>query len=402
MNPSLFVLLFVTFIDFMGMGLIYPIFSVLLFDPSLTILPSNTTQEMRGFWLGLLFALMPLIQLFSSPIWGTISDNKGRKNPLLISLSITMLGHVISIFGVFFSSISILLFSRVILGIGCGNISIVQASIADLSTPEEKAKNFSLYSMAIGAAFTLGPFIGGFFSTWGFSLPFFFASLITAINLILAKGILKETQHSRSEKKLNWALGLKNLKKAFHIKNIRAILLCAFLTGFGWSFFMDFAPIYLIQHFQFSSAKIGIFYGAIGGFYALSAGILIRPLLSRLKPETLFFVGCFFAALCIFTVPFYPSPVWLFPFVIVFSYSDTLITPAATTIVSNSASADIQGEALGVLGSVNTASYALSALLAGTFIGLNASLSMWVGGSSFMIAALILLGVFRKQLIKLY
>jgi MFS transporter, DHA1 family, tetracycline resistance protein len=399
MNPSFFILLFVTFIDFMGMGLIYPIFSSLLFDQSLTFLPPNTTQEMRGFWLGLLFALLPLVQLFSSPVWGTISDCKGRKKPLQFSLVITMLGHLISLFGVFFSNIALLLLSRMILGFGCGNIAIVQASIADLSTTEEKAKNFGLYSMAIGAGFTLGPFFGGFFSKWGYSVPFFFASLITAINLLLAYALLKETHHLRFAKKLNWTTGLSNLKRSFHIKNIRVLFLCSFLNAFAWSYFMDFFPVYLIRHFQFSTAKIGLFYGTIGAFYALSAGVLIRPLLSRLKPETMFFGGSFFTAFCVFTVPFYPSIIWLMPFVVFFSYFSAILPPTATTIVSNSASSEIQGEVLGVLGSVNTASYTLSALLAGIFIGLNPSLCMWIGGICFMAAAIIFLGVYRSRLL---
>jgi MFS family permease len=63
-----------------------------------------------------------------------------------------------SVFGIFFTSISLLLLSRVILGVGTGNISLVQDSIADLSSNEEKAKNFGLYAMAIVAGFALGPF----------------------------------------------------------------------------------------------------------------------------------------------------------------------------------------------------------------------------------------------------
>ena len=81
-KPSLYILLFVTFIDFMGIALVYPLFSKIFFDRNLSFLPFNMSSQMRGFWLGVLFALMPIIQFFSSPIWGTLSDNKGRKKPL--------------------------------------------------------------------------------------------------------------------------------------------------------------------------------------------------------------------------------------------------------------------------------------------------------------------------------
>lgn len=88
MKASLYIALFVVFIDNMGVGLIYPLFSSMLFDLKLPLLPPGTTHEMRGFWLGLLLALMPLAQFFSAPIWGAISDNLGRKRPLQLSLSI--------------------------------------------------------------------------------------------------------------------------------------------------------------------------------------------------------------------------------------------------------------------------------------------------------------------------
>lgn len=398
---DLVILLFVTFIDFMGMGLIYPIFSKLLFDTSLEFLPVATTSEVRGLWLGLLFALMPFIQFFSVSIWGTISDRKGRKRPLLHSLSFTILGHLISVFGVYFSSISILLSSRILLGIGSGNISIVQASIADFSSKETKAKNFGLYGMAIGAGFTLGPFIGGSLSIYGYSFPFLFSFVIASFNLILAILFYKETLFSFIEKKLSLAVGLINLKKAFHYKNIRTIFLCTFLVAFSWTYFMDFSPVYLIRRFNFSSAKIGLFYGLIGGFFALSSGLLIRPFLSRFRAETLFFVGALLTSLNILSILLYPSEIWLILFIVFFSFFAAFLNPTITTLVSNSASSDMQGEALGILGSINTAAYAISASIAGIFVGMNPSLSMWMGGIVMFISAIILLGVFREKLFKM-
>ncbi len=72
MNASLYISLLVAFIDYMGVGLIYPLFASMLFDQSLALLPSETTQGNRGLWLGILIALMPLAQFFSSPLWGRI------------------------------------------------------------------------------------------------------------------------------------------------------------------------------------------------------------------------------------------------------------------------------------------------------------------------------------------
>lgn len=398
MKPTLYILLFVTFIDFMGFGLVYPIFSKVFFDQNLPFLPFETSSEMRGFWLGLLYALMPLMQFISSPIWGAISDNRGRKGPLQWSLTITMTGHVISVLGVLFSSILLLLFSRMVSGMGTGNLSILQASIADLSSHEEKAKNFGLFMMAIASGFTLGPFFGGALSVFGISVPFIFASLLTMFNLVLAVPFLKETHFKLSEKKISWTVGIVNLKKAFSYQNMRTIFLCSFLCGFAWTYFLDFAPVYLIQRFDFSPTNVGVFYGSIGAVAAISAGYLIRPFLSRFNSETLFWAGSLLTAMCIFTIPFYTSIVFFIPFVLLFSYFSMFVGPTSTALISNYASPEIQGEVLGVLGSVNTASYALSALLAGSFVGMNPSMSMWIGGGGYLFASFILLGIFRKKL----
>lgn len=400
MKFSFYILLFVTFIDFMGIGLVYPLFSKLFFDNNLNFLSPDTTLQMRGFWLGLLFALMPLIQFFSSPIWGTLSDIKGRKKTLQSSLGFTVFGHFISVLGIIFSNIFLLLLSRIILGVGGGNISVVQASIADFSSKEEKAKNFGIYAMAIGAGFTMGPFFGGSLSEIGFGIPFIFATILTVINLLLVIYLFKETHGTLSSKKIDLAVGLANLKRAFNYKNIRVIFLCSFLTAFAWTYFLDFVPVYLIKNFKFSPANIGFFYGTIGGVYSISAGYLIRPFLSRFKPETLFCIACFIASICVLSVSFYKSIILFIPFILIFSFFSSFIGPTSTTLISNCASKEIQGEALGILGSVNTASYALSALLAGSFVGMNPKMPMWIGGSLFLLVSLILFGVYSIKLKK--
>lgn len=398
MKGSLYIALFVAFVDYIGIGLIYPLFSSMLFDTTRPFLPSETSHEMRGALLGMLLALSPLSQFFSSPIWGALSDSKGRKRLLQFSLVIGLVGYVTALSGVLMGSIVLLFVSRIIIGISAGNMAIVQATIADLSSKEEKAKNFGLYSMALGAGFTLGPFFGGFLSQWGYSIPFVFAAFIIALNIIFAFAFFKETHHHTFERKLSWHMGITQLKKAFHFYGIRTILFTYFLHCFGWSFFFEFAPVYLITNLQFSPAKLGLFYGASGCFYALSTGLLIRPFVRRLKPETLFFAGNLFAALAILALPFLPSPLWLWPLLFVICYFIAFVSPTATTIVSNSASPQIQGEALGILGSFNAAALVLSPLFSGSFVGAHPTFSMWIGGTLMLAVALIVLAIFRKRL----
>ena len=50
--------------------------------------------------------------------------------------------------------------ARALDGASGGNISVAQAVIGDISSPQSRAKNFGLIGMAFGLGFILGPFIG--------------------------------------------------------------------------------------------------------------------------------------------------------------------------------------------------------------------------------------------------
>ena len=397
-KSSLYTVLFVAFLDLLGIRLVYSLFSKMLFDTNVTLLPSGSSSVMRGFWLGLLLALLPFVQFFSSPIWGGLSDSKGRKPPLLISLGISLIGYCIALCGVFFLDIWLLLLSRVVIGFSSGNISIVQASIADLSSPESKAKNFGLYSMALGIGFTLGPFFGGTLAGWGYYVPFLFTAVLTALNLILAIFFYQETHLMRAPKKLTWHVGILSLKKAFQVTEIRTILLTGFFHVFAWSYFFEFMPVYLISRFQFTSLQLGYFYGTAGAIYALTAGFLIRPFIRIYKPITLFFAGNFLAALCILTLPFVPTIYVIMALVILIAFFVAFVWPSATTIISNDAPESIQGEALGMLASVNAAALFVSPLVSGSLVGKHVTLPMWLGGSIMLLTALIILAVYRRAL----
>ena len=400
MKSSFYLLLFVAFIDYIGVGLIFPVFSSMLFNPSSTLLPVETTAEVRGLWLGVLIAMMPLAQFFSSPIWGTISDGKGRKQPLLFSLFIAMIGYLVAASATWAGSLIGLFFSRLIIGFSSGNIAIVQASIADLSTPENKAKNYGLYSMAMGSGFTLGPLLGGWLSLYGYALPFLAAAALVVANLCLIFFLFKETSSLRIKKIIHWAMGLMQLKKAFQLQGLKTILLCSFLGIFGWVYFFEFVSVYLISRFQFSPGDLGFFFGVAGGFYALSTGILIRPLVKRLKPELLFFLSMLLTGIVIFSMSFIPSVIWIWPVIILICYCTAPFSPTSTTLVSNGVPPEIQGEALGVLGSINAAAFALSPLLSGSFVGNHPTMPMWVGGILMGVGGVIGCAVFGSKLFK--
>lgn len=393
---SFFTALLVIFIDYIGVGLIYPLFSSMIFDPTHPLLPQDLNGQTRGLYLGILLALMPLVQFFTAPIWGALSDSYGRKKPLLISLTIAIFGYIFLWGGAFYAAIEFLFLGRALTGFASGNTAIIQASIADVSDKKDKAKYFAYYSMAMGSGFTLGPFIGGMLSTHSYDIPFLFTLGMLLINLCSALFLFKETHQNPKKTPIKLKTALNQLTKAFTYKGLRVIFFASFLHNFGWSYFFEFVPIYLIKRFSFSSLDLGTFYGLAGAFYALSTGLLIQPILKRLSNEFLFFAGNLLTGLTILCLLMLPSISWLWGVLFLICFFVAVVTPTSTTIVSNASTERFQGESLGIMSSVNAAALMLSPLFSGSFVGAHPSLSIKVGGAFMILASLVLTVVLYK------
>src|ERR1043166_5813999 len=182
MKRSPLVVIFTTvFIDLVGFGIVIP------------VLPFYAESSRFGAsprTVGLLFASYSVMQLIFSPILGRLSDKHGRRPVLLISIIGTGIGFLILGFA---NTLLLLFVGRIIDGISGGNISTAQAYIADITTPENRAKGMGLIGAAFGLGFTFGPAIGGILSKWGISVPFIFAGCMALANAILLYFTLPET-----------------------------------------------------------------------------------------------------------------------------------------------------------------------------------------------------------------
>lgn len=386
-NFSLFLVLFAVFINWMGIGLVYPIFSSMLYEPSSAIVASDTSETLRGTYLGILLATAPLIAFFSGPILGMFSDQKGRKPILLFGLLFGFVGYLIAAIAVQYSSLFLLIATRVLVGVSMGSAAVVSAAIADMSAPHEKAKRFGLYSMAMGLGFTVGPFLGGVLSNWDFSFPFLFSGFVTLVNFLLIFGFFKETFKGRQTEKIKLTTGLKNIKKAFSMPALDLIFLVAFLFAFAWSFFYEFVPTIWIGEYGFGTQMVGILYAYGAGIYALSAGWLIRPIVNRFKAYNVLLWSLLSLGLYILLFLIRPQGFWFWAYMPPLQFLAAILFPTATTLVSNGVDAQMQGETLGVLQSVQSASFALSPILAGPLLGISPDMPIYVGAGALLLAA---------------
>ncbi|MCP5469878.1 MAG: MFS transporter [Chlamydiales bacterium] len=396
-NLSLSVLLLSAFIDYAGIAIVFTLFAFLLFDPSLHFLPADTSETVRGVWLGLLIALHPLMQFFSAPIFGAASDRKGRKKVLVGSLWLCIAGYLLAVIGVHMQSIFLLALYRILVGIGAGNSSVIAAMTADLSTPEDKGKNFGLLSMSMGAGFIVAPFLSSLLSKhFGYIVPFYFPLLLVIANLLLVVWKLKETKHVLEEGKLGLFRALTLMRRAFEMKSIRFVFLAHLLFSVGWSFFIEFIALFLRKQFDFDASDTGIFYGYGAVFYALSAGFLVFPMMRWIGASRTLFLGHFMSGLGIIAMLFIHSRFVLWLYVPIAQMFLSFIYPATSTVISNATSEKAQGEALGISHAVNALALGVSPFFVGTFVGPHPSAAVLVGGGMMLIASLVF-GLFHYR-----
>lgn len=393
---SLWLLLLIGFVDYLGVGLVFPLFALLLFHPDLAIVGPEVDKVTRGALLGMMIAVGPIFQLFSSTVLGAYSDQKGRRKALLIGLTAGVFSYGLSILAVFSKSLPLMMVSRAFFGISASTMAIVQASIADVSTSEKKARNFGLINMAYGAGFTLGPYIGGRFSHsaevgWvGPWTPFAIAAVMLSSSLCLVYFRYRDTNPPRPHAKLSWGEAIRHLKGAFLLKQVRLLFLVMFLFLFGWDFFSEFIPVYLMDHFAFSPTNIANFYAYFGLCYALSSGWLIRPIVKRFAPITILLTALFSSGVLLLLFLALPSPSAILWYTPILMYCLALVFPTGSAEISNRVSEKIQGEVMGIYVSIQALALALSPLFSGALVGAFPKSTMLVSGSLCLIAGAIL------------
>lgn len=385
-------ILFVGFIDYLGIALVYPIFASMLFDTTYPIIPHDSTLAYRGAILGILIGLTPLTQFFSAPLLGTLSDFKGRKKTLIYGTFIGFIAYAIAVLGVYTSSLTLLFLYRILIGISSGTVPVAQAMIADTSTNDNKARRFSLFSASLGLGFTVGPFIGGKLSDpslgyWsGYAMPFVAASIMCFISFAVIAWKFPETRKANSNLAYNFMGSINNIRKVFVWPELRWLFLATFSFAFGWSFFNEFIPLFLRKQFNFSLSDIGNYYAYGGAWYALTSGLITTLILKYFHPEKIAVKALLGCAICMLVFLFIQERqyIWFILPLLMFCLSFTYPTTAA--MVSNRAGVENQGEVLGVYQSVTGCAMGLSPFLLGSVIGVYPEMTA-IGGALAMLLA---------------
>lgn len=366
-------------------------------------LPVDTPVPIRGLLLGLLLSIFCLGQFFSGPILGALSDRKGRKKILCLTLIAGSLSYIVGAISLQISSLALLMIARLVNGVSAGNFAIAQSMIADCSEGTDRTKKFGLVGMAWGVGFILGPYLGGELAhvgsslTGGLTLPFWFSAALCAINLGLASAFLRESMPKLRATPLTLLGGVRDLKRAFNHPTLRGIFIITFIFSLGWGFFTEFAALFLMDRFSFQTREIGHFYAYAGCWVAICQGVLIRPFLKRFSPHQLLKGAFFFLGLMLLTFLTSTSSFVLLIAVPLIAMPEALVYPNTATLVSTLSRPEEQGEMLGIHNSIQWAAIGLIPFFSGSLVALYPHLPITVASSTMFIAFIALLILFKKQ-----
>jgi len=178
------ILMLVAFVDMMGLMIIWPLLP--LYATNLHATPTV---------VGYLAASFPVAQLLASPIWGYVSDRRGRRPALLVGLGSSAFAYVVFAFA---PTVWLLFVSRFVQGLGGGTTGVVQAYVADSMPPAERAKALGWLSAATSAGVVIGPAIGSFMHRFGDAAPGLFGAALVLINVVVAWKWLPESRWSQA------------------------------------------------------------------------------------------------------------------------------------------------------------------------------------------------------------
>ena len=284
---SLLFIFLTIFVDVMGIAIIIPVIPDLL-----ETLTGKSLNE-AGLIGGLLIASFAIMQFLFAPLMGELSDKYGRRPVLFIALAGLGIDYI---FHALAPSLILLFIGRMLAGICGGSHTVATAYIADVSTPENKAKNFGMIGAAFGLGFFLGPMIGGICAQWGYQMPFFVAAGLTLVNLIFGMLVLPESLPKDKRRDIEWKRAIPGLN-LIHLKRYRSLLLfvAAFvLVQLAGQVMPSIWTFFTMEQYGWGPGLVGLSLGVVGLLVGLVQAGLIGWSVKKFGQKKVILAGFFF------------------------------------------------------------------------------------------------------------
>ncbi len=345
-KAAMIFIFFTLLIDIIGIGIIIPVLPQLI----QSFLGGDISRA--GFWGGIITTSYAVTQFFFAPIVGSLSDRFGRRPILLLAMAGLAIDYSIQATA---PTLAWLFVGRVIAGIMGASFTTANAYIADISTDENRARNFGLMGAAFGLGFAIGPALGGLLGSVSLRLPFWVSAGLALVNFLYGWFVLPESlaPENRSEftaAKLN---PFRSLVRMGRYPLIAGLAVALFFVSLGqrgletvWAYAAEW-------RYGWNEFWIGISLTVVGVMAIIVQGGMVRPIIRRIgeRRAVLFGMGVGTIAFTGYTFAFEG---WMVYFVIIFGSIGGVAGPAVQSLVAKSVDPSEQGQMQGALTSLRS------------------------------------------------
>ncbi len=406
---SLGVIFLTLYIDLIGFSIIFPLGPDLLeyylgregMSGALGWVLDQTNLLARTFGIesyapvlfgGVISSVFSILQFVFAPFWGAVSDRRGRRGVLLLTVAGTALGYLIWVCS---GSFWLFLLSRIVSGGFSGNLSVATAAVADVTSREERSKAMGLVGAAFGLGLVTGPTIGAFtvhidltsyfpgltrLGVNPFSVPALVALGLCLVNMVwiwakfketLSPEIRAEAREPRLRNPLRAILGLRD-------PALRRTNLVAFVFSIAFVAMEASLTFLATTRFGYTARENGLLLGFLGLCAIITQGYIVRRLLRVIDEIRVLASGLAVSVGGFLVVGLAMDPWMLYVGLALLAFGSGLVNPSSTGLISLYAGTEEQGRVLGVFRSLSALARAFTPLLAGILFWRYGSTSVFV------------------------
>ena len=340
--PLLF-LLVTAFLFAMGISLVFPVLPYIVagYVPNV---------QQQAAVIGVLGAAYAFISFFSAPVLGTLSDVYGRRPVLILSLLGSAIGYLL--FGIG-GSLWILFLGRVIEGLFAGGFGALFGYLADITPEEQRGRVFGQIGATTGAAFILGPAIGGLASHISLNAPMFLAAGVCSLNMLWGLFVLPESLSVARRSKhfdASHLNPLKQLSGALAHPAVRRLVTVSVMFLLPLSVMQVTVALLGRDTLGWGPSQASTLFTMVGATDIVAQGLLLPYLLRTLGERGVALLGLSLGAagmLGMALLPAFPHPALLYLATLLFAVGEGIFTAAQNTLISIAAPAGAQGQVQG-------------------------------------------------------
>jgi DHA1 family tetracycline resistance protein-like MFS transporter len=283
---------------------------------------------------------------------------------------------------------------RIIAGVTSASFTTVNAYMADITPPEQRARAYGLIGAAFSGGFVAGPLLGGVLGEISPRAPFWFAAALSGVAFLYGWLILPESLPPEKRMAFAWRranpFGAMMLLRSH--RELFGLTIVNFLMYFAHHVFSAVYVLYAGWRFGWSAWQVGVLLALVGALDVLVQGLLVGRVVQRFGDRATMVFGLFAGAVGIAWMGLATTPLW-FTLAILPNALWGLSMPPLQSLMTQRVSESEQGQLQGATMSVASIAGVLSPLFFGWIYAQSVGPEAWLphSGAAFLIAALVLL-----------